>query len=829
MASIELPIEGMTCQHCVRAVTGALEKVPGVRTATVSLAEKKAVVEAGEAMPSRGALVAAVSAAGFRVPAADVPPGSGSISGVPVAIVPMPVVGGRISGARHERLLNVEGMTCASCVARVEAALRKVPGVEDARVNLATHQAAVRGSADATAMIESVRRAGYDARLSESPAAMGSELAERTAHELARWRWLLVVGVALLLPMVVLEFVARDWPAAAWVQLACATALQFGVGWPFIERALRRARHGSTNMDTLVSIGTLAAYGSGVYRLLDGGTHAGHGGAMHLMDAGIILTFITLGKFLEARAKGRASAAIRKLLDLAPPVAYVERQGQIVAVPPAAVSVGETLVVRPGETVPLDAVVLSGQSSLDEAWLTGESLPVDKKAGSQILAGTINGPGALTARALQPAGQTALAKVVDLVRRAQESKTQIQRLADRVVAWFVPAVLVAALLTLVVWGGLAGDWTRGLASMIAVLVVACPCALGLATPTAVLVASGRGAELGILIKEAHSLELAARVTTVVLDKTGTITLGEPRVTQIAPVNGVTADDLLATAAAVERLSQHPLAKSIVSAAEQRKLKLPPADALEIVPGEGIRARGDDGELLVGNEKLLGDRKIDWSAHHTLVHSLRADGQTPLVVAWGRRYLGLIVLADVVAPHSREAVERLQAMKLDVLLLSGDHRTIAARVAREVGIQRIQAEVLPGQKQAAIARLRDGGELVAMVGDGINDAPALAAADLGIAVGSGSDIAIEAADIVIVGNDLRALPRTILLGRATLRTIKQNLVWAFLYNVMLIPIAAGVLVPFGGFGVPGWAAAAAMSLSSVSVVTNSLLLRRKKLY
>jgi Cu+-exporting ATPase len=728
-------------------------------------------------------------------------------------------------------LLNVEGMTCASCVARVESALKKVPGVEEARANLATNQATVRvgmGKSNVEALIDAVHNAGYEAWLPDEAAKAGDEMAKRSSHELSRWRWLLLAGIVLLAPIVALEFVGRDWPAAAWVQLVCATALQFGVGWPFIEGALRRARHGSTNMDTLVSIGTLAAYGSGVYQLLPGGGHAGHGVSMHLMDAGIILTFITLGKYLEARAKGRASAAIRKLLDLAPPVAYIDRKGQVVAVPPADVTVGETLIVRPGEKVPLDAIVLTGQSSVNEAWLTGESLPVDKKPGSEILAGTINGQGALTARVLRPAGKTALAQVVELVRRAQESKTEIQRLADRVVAWFVPAILGVAVLTIVVWGLVADDWSTGLSSMIAVLVVACPCALGLATPTAVLVASGRGAELGILIKQAHSLELAARVTTVVLDKTGTVTLGEPRVTQVVPASGGSADELLATAAAVERLSKHPLAEPIVRVAEQRGLKLPLAEALEIVPGEGICARGRDGELLVGNEKLLAGRKVDWSSHVTLVNSLRSEGLTPLVVASGRRYLGLIAVADVVAPHSREAVERLKEMKLDVLLLSGDHRTIVARVAREVGIQRIQAEVLPDEKQSAVAQLREGGQVVAMAGDGINDAPALAAADLGVAIGSGSDIAIEAADIVIVGNDLRALPRTILLGRATLRTIKQNLVWAFLYNVLLVPIAAGVLVPLGGFGVPGWAAAAAMSLSSVSVVTNSLLLRKKKL-
>lgn len=829
MARIELPIEGMTCQHCVRTVSGALEKVPGVRTVAVSLDDKKAVIESGETMPSRDELVAAVSSAGYRVPSAaklresglHAAKSAGAVNGVAVSAA---------DSAVGDVLLNVEGMTCASCVARVEQALKKVPGVQSARANLATNQAAVSVASpvDVPALVAAVERAGYDAWLPEGPDTAGRELTERGAAELSRWRWLLLIAAALLAPIVALDFLQRDHPELRWLQLVCATALQFGVGWPFFEGALRRARHGSTNMDTLVTIGTLAAYGAGVYQLLTSSGHAGHGASMHLMDAGIILTFITLGKYLEARAKGRASAAIRKLLDLAPPVAFVERRGQITSVSPEDVAVGETLIVRPGEKIPLDAMVLSGQSSVDESWLTGESLPVDKSTGSEILAGTINGQGALKARVLRPAGKTALAQVVDLVRRAQESKTEIQRLADRVVSWFVPIVLGVAAATLLAWGVVAADWPMAISSMVAVLVVACPCALGLATPTAVLVASGRGAELGILIKEAHSLELAAQVTTVVLDKTGTVTLGQPRVMQIVPAAGVTADELLATAAAVERLSKHPLAEPIVKAATERGLKLPAAEALEIVPGEGICARGREGELLVGNEKLMAARKIDWSSQTSLVNSLRADGLTPLVAAAGKRYLGLIALADVVAPHSREAVERLKELKLDVLLLSGDHRTVATRVAREVGIQRIQAEVLPGQKQVAVAQLREAGQVVAMVGDGINDAPALAAADLGVAIGSGSDIAVEAADVVIVGSDLRAVAKTILLGRATLRTIKQNLVWAFLYNVLLIPLAAGVLVPLGGIGVPVWAAAAAMSLSSVSVVTNSLLLRAKRL-
>jgi Cu+-exporting ATPase len=418
--------------------------------------------------------------------------------------------------------------------------------------------------------------------------------------------------------------------------------------------------------------------------------------------------------------------------------------------------------------------------------------------------------------------------VVELVRRAQESKTDVQRLADRVVAWFVPLVIGIAAATLVVWG-IAGAWLTGLAAMIAVLVVACPCALGLATPTAILVASGRGAEHGILIKEAHALELAGRLTTVVLDKTGTITLGKPQVTDVRPAAGVGEDELLATAAAVEQHSQHPLAAPIVGAAVKRGLKLPRADGLEVVPGQGIVANGSDGRLLVGNERLMDAHGVDFASQKADLESLRGEGRSPLLVADGRRYLGLVAVADTLAPHSRQAIDQLHAQGLVVRLLSGDHRAIAERVAREVGIDQVAAEVLPDEKQHEISRLRRSGQIVAMVGDGINDAPALAAADLGIAIGSGSDIAVEAADIVIVGSDLTGVPATVGLARVTLRTIKQNLLWAFGYNVLLIPVAAGVLEPFTGFLLPGWAAAAAMALSSVSVVGNSLLLRARKLH
>ncbi len=456
------------------------------------------------------------------------------------------------SGTENGVVLDVDGMTCASCVARVEGALSKVPGVRSARANLATNQASVEfgvKSVDIAQLIAAVRAAGYQAAPAKSLGEAAGVLNERVERELHYWQTRLIVGAVLLVPIVLLDFWPALGSASAPVQILCATLLQAYVGWPFLVGAINRAAHLSTNMDTLVTIGTSAGYGAGLYALLAGGGHAAQSAShnMHLMDAGMILVFITLGKYLEARAKGRASTAIRKLLDLAPAVANVERSGQILAVSPAQVTVGETIVVRPGERVPLDAEVLSGNSSVDESWLTGESLPVEKSPGSEILAGTINGQGSLSARVVRPADRTALAQVVELVRHAQESKTEIQRLADRVVAWFVPLVLLIAALTLLAWGLAAGNWPEGVQAMVAVLVVACPCALGLATPTAILVAGGRGAELGILIKEAHALELAGRLTTVVLDKTGTVTLGKPEVTRIVPADSSNESELLAMA------------------------------------------------------------------------------------------------------------------------------------------------------------------------------------------------------------------------------------------------------------------------------------------
>ena len=727
------------------------------------------------------------------------------------------------SGVMAHVELLIDGMHCASCVSRVESALSAVPGVAAARVNLATEQATVEWEpppdvphgTDSTRLVAAVEAAGYSARVTTAESLSGHALADRGARELAVWRRRLLVGVALLAPMVLLRF-AADLSAEyllLW-HFVLATPLQLYVGRPYFAVAWQRLRHLSTNMDTLVALGTGTAYVAGVAALVRGTL------GMYFMDAAMILTFITLGRFLEAKAKGRASAAIRRLLDLAPPVATVVRDDRHVDVPLGEVRPGETIVVRPGEKVPLDAEVITGHTSVDESWLTGESLPVEKSVGSEILAGTVVGEGSLTARVLRVAGDTALAAVIELVRRAQESKADVERLADRVVAWFVPVVLVVALGSLVAWS-IAGRPTDGLIAAVAVLVVACPCALGLATPTAVLVGSGRGAEMGILIKEAHALEVAGQLTTVVLDKTGTVTLGRPQVTGLRTADGTEEDELLRVAAAAERLSGHPLAQAIVAEANSRDLAITTAHELEVVPGAGVRAQTDGEMILVGNERLLDSAGVDWSALTADVESERAAGRTPLLVAVGQRLLGLITVADVTAPGSREAVERLKSLGLKVMLLSGDHEATARTIAGEVGIDEVIAEVLPDEKQRVIGELRERGEVVAMVGDGINDAPALAAADLGIAIGSGSDVAIEAADVVLVRSDLNDVARAVSLSRATLRTIRQNLGWAFVYNLALVPLAAVRLVH------PA-AAAAAMAASSVSVVGNSLLLRRRKL-
>ncbi|MCE9529499.1 MAG: heavy metal translocating P-type ATPase [Planctomycetales bacterium] len=720
-------------------------------------------------------------------------------------------------------------MHCASCVSSVERALRDTPGVRSARVNLPLAQAAVDyepGKTDLARMAEAVAAAGYSASPSQSGGgkSAGAALEERSREEIVLWRNRLIAATVLLVPLMLAGYAPMSWHHwTRWLVLAVGSVMQAFVGWPYFVGALRRLRHGGANMDTLIALGTGAAYIAGVAEIFSGE----HG--MSLMDGGMILTFVTLGKYLEARAKGRASLALQKLLSLAPPVAHIKDGERITQVPVEQVLPDEVIVIRPGDAVPLDAVVLSGQSDVNQAWLTGEPLPVEKRAGDVLHAGSINGQGSLEARVTAAAGKTWLARTIELVRSAQESKADVQRLADRVVEWFVPAVLVIALITLVAWSlSSANGWQIGLSCAVAVLIVACPCALGLATPAAVLVGSGRGAESGILIKDAGALETAGRLTTVILDKTGTITLGKPKVVTVEPAGNVSREELLSLAAAAERLSTHPLARAIVEAADAGNAPRISARQTKVIPGEGLEAVTDSGLVLIGNFRLLNSRLISVPKDKSESLTKQHPGAAPLLVARNGQYVGVIIVADEVAPGSAEAIAALHNLGLTTRLVSGDRQQVAEEIARRMGIEHVVAEVLPADKQRIVRELQAQREVVAMVGDGINDAPALAAADLGIAMGTGADVALESADMVLTRHDLLLLPRAIRLSRAVLAVIRQNLWWALGYNVILIPLAAGALMPLFGIRLTPSLAAAAMAASSVSVVLNSLRLRVVKI-
>ncbi|MBA4019132.1 MAG: copper-translocating P-type ATPase [Pirellula sp.] len=834
LQEVDLPVEGMTCANCVAHVAAALRQVPGVTKADVSLERRVAHVTFDSQQAEEAALRRAVEQAGYQSPVdrdgvntAQQPPRGEllQIAGLPaVAKAPKPH-GDSASSSALKRTFAIEGMHCASCVGRVEQALKSAPGVLSAGVNLALQEGWVRYDPKSFRLGDveaAVDAAGYTAR-AVAETAQSHDLARRQDFEVRLWKQRFFLGAALLVQIIATHYAGHADTAYRFLLLSGAATLQVLLGTPFLQGALRRARHGTADMDTLVALGSGTAFTAGVVDWF------AHRESMYLMDGAMILVFVTLGKWLEAKARQRTSAAVRKLLDLAPPQALVAVGNRTRTVNVADVEVGATILVRPGARVPLDALVVSGASAVDQSWLTGESIPVEKVAGDEIHAGTINGDGSLTARVTRRAGHTTLAHTIELVRRAQETKPQIQRFADRVTAVFVPIVLVIALVALAGWA-LAGDWRTGLSAFTAVLVVACPCALGLATPTAVIVASGRGAESGVLFKDASAIEAAAAITAVVFDKTGTLTEGRPRVVEIATLPGVEQETLLKYAAAAQLLSSHPLARCITAAAEERDIVVKPAKQLSTVAGQGIVAEDSEGTTLVGNEKLFIAHGIDLAMIAASLAAARHAGGTPLVVARDGKLLGYLSVADAVSPQAREAVAHMHALKLRTLLVSGDHRTTAEAAARAVGIEETVAEVLPADKQAIVRRLQAEGERTAMIGDGINDAPALAAADVGIAVGQGADVALEAADIVLNNQDLRTAARAVQLARLTMRVIRQNLGWALVYNVVLIPAAAGVLAPWLGsaWRLPPSVAAAAMALSSVSVVLNSLSLRVRSL-
>jgi Cu+-exporting ATPase len=742
-----------------------------------------------------------------------------------------------------ELSLPVVGMTCASCVNRVERFLSKADGVAAAAVNLASERATVRfdpGQIDRSGLVAAIEAAGYevgrdanvDASAGEDEAVAAEERTRAAERRELLWSAVAATGIGLAMMVVMLWPGGAPWPMErinVWM-LAPATFVQFVLGRRFLVRAAKGLRHGELTMDTLVSMGTLAAYGYSLVvtlmpELVMG---AGLSAETYFDSAAVIIGLVLLGRWLEARARGQAAGAVKALLKLRPTTARVLRDGREQDLPLDQVRAGDLLRVRPGDRVPVDGVIVEGASAIDESMLTGESIPVERSSGDQVIGATMNASGSFVMRAERVGRDTTLAQIARLVEQAQGSKAPIQRVADAVTGWFVPVVVALATLAFLGWM-LVGPEPRlpfALSAAIAVLIIACPCAMGLATPTAIMVGTGKGAEAGILVRDGAALESAERISTVVLDKTGTITRGEPLLQSVLPAKEQSEEELLSLAAAAERGSEHPLAEAIVRGAEERGLLVGSADRFEAIPGGGVRAEVGGRRLLIGTERFLADEGVDATPLSGAAATQAEQGRTPVLVAIDGRASGVLSLADPVKPESAEAVRRLQESGVDVWMITGDRRAVADAIGAQVGIgpDRILAEVRPEDKAARVAELQERGR-VAMVGDGINDAPALARADLGIAIGTGADVAVQASDVTLVGDDLRAVPGAIRLSRATMRTIRQNLVWAFGYNVLLIPVAAGLLYPITGWLLSPALAAGAMALSSVSVVTNSLRLRR----
>jgi len=730
----------------------------------------------------------------------------------------------------------VKGMHCAACVGKVERALKAVPGVTDATVNLATERARVELGPEPAALPQlraAVAAAGYTIpdEIAVTPESREREQADR-AREIAQLQVKLVVGAVLAVPVLlggmpeVFQW-TPDWLRDHRVLWLLTTPVQFWVGGQFHLAFLRELRHRAASMNTLVSIGTNAAYFFSVAVTLWPHAFMAAGAMPYFEASALLMTFLVLGRWLEARARGGTSEAIRRLVALQPRTARLAQPGGERDVPIEEVVPGDLLRVRPGERIAVDGLLVEGASTVDESMLTGESLPIEKGPGAPVVGGSINRTGTFTFRATRVGRDTVLARIVRLVEDAQGSKAPIQRLADRVASVFVPVVLGIAALTFGAWmlWGPAPAFFHALTNAVGVLVIACPCALGLATPTAVMVATGRGAELGVLIRSAEVLETLHRIGTVVLDKTGTLTVGRPAVTEVVPAAGIDPDLVLALAAAVEQGSEHPLGEAIVSAAKARGLAIPPVREFRAAPGQGVEALVEQGRVLLGNRRLMESRGIELGAFEEPARRLAQGGKSVVYVIVAGEPHGLIAVADVLRPEAPAAVTALRGLGLDVIMLTGDAQSTAQAIARQAGIERVQAEVLPEQKATEIKRLQAEGRLVAMVGDGINDAPALAQADVGLAMSSGTDVAIEAADVTLMRDDLRGVVAAVELSRRTMRIVKENLGWAFGYNLVLVPVAAGMLYPIWGIQLSPILAGLAMALSSVSVVANSLRLGR----
>ncbi len=821
LKQVNLPISGMTCASCVMHVEGGLSGVQGVEKASVNLANERATVQFDPDKTTVDQMVAAVRDVGYDV-------------------------------VIDKITLPIGGMTCASCVMHVENGLRSVPGVLNASVNLATERATVEfvpGMVTIADLKHAVEAVGYDVL---DVGGTEDELVDREqvlrAEEMQREKRDLIVGIIFTVPLFALAmthdllhyvFMRMDilpqlfsWAGFNWLLFALATPVQFYVGRSYHRGAWKSLRALAPNMDLLISLGTNAAYWFSVLVLVASLFGVEIPSHVYFESAAVIITLIKVGKYLEARAKGQTSEAIKKLMGLRAKTARVVRDGQEMEVRIDDVRVGDIVSVRPGEKIPVDGTVVQGASTVDESMITGESLPVEKGVGDSVIGATLNKMGAFRFEARKVGRETALAQIIKLVEDAQGSKAPIQRLADQIASVFVPAVVGIAVATFVIWlvFGPAPSFNFAFVNFVAVLIIACPCALGLATPTAIIVGTGKGAENGVLIRSGGALETAHRVNAIILDKTGTLTQGAPAVTETIPADGLqmSKEEFLRLVASAEQSSEHPLGQAIVNRAKELGLALKTPSEFAAVAGHGVRAHVDGHQVLVGNDKLLADAQITLDGMDTQSSLLADEGKTAMYAAIDGRPAGLIAVADTLKPNSRAAVEALKKLGLEVYMLTGDNARTAAAIAKQVGIDHYFAEVLPGQKADKVKELQAQGKRVAMVGDGINDAPALAQADIGIAIGTGTDVAMEASDITLISGDLRGVVTAITLSKQTIRTIRGNLFWAFFYNVAGIPIAAGVLYPFFGILLNPIISAAAMAFSSVFVVTNSLRLRNFRL-
>jgi len=804
-------ITGMTCTTCAATIEKGLADTLGVDQAKVSFASEKAAVEYDPRMVSLAKIKGKIAELGYAT-------------------------------ATRKSIFPVGGMTCASCVARVEQALKSAPGVISADVNLASEKATVEylEGTDIAELRRAVKEAGYE---------LGAEVetledvATATRRETGRLRKRLIIAAALAVPIFALSMFVPAFSGKPYLLWALATPVQFWTGGRFYRGAWGALKHRTADMNTLIAVGTSAAYLYSMIAVLLPALFAAGGLEPHLYfdTSAMIITLILLGRFFEARAKGQTSEAIKKLIGMQPKTALVIRNGKEAEIPIEDVQVGDLILVRPGERVPVDGIVRRGHSTIDESMITGESIPVEKKSGDEIIGATINKTGSFRFEATKVGKDTTLARIIRLVEEAQGSKAPIQRLADIIASYFVPTVIGIATVTFIIWYlvGPTPSLTFALLNFIAVLIIACPCALGLATPTAIMVGTGKGAEYGILIRDAEALERSHQINTVLLDKTGTLTRGEPEVTDIVAAASISQEEVLKLAASAERGSEHPLGEAIVRAAAEKKLKLYPVSDFNAIPGHGIEASVKKKPLILGNLRLMESKGLALNGMAKEAERLRDEGKTVMFLGWDSQVVGIIALADTLKANAREALNALHRMGIKVGMLTGDNQRTAEAIAREAGIDRVLAEVLPEHKAQEVKKLQGKGKVVAMVGDGINDAPALAQADIGIAIGTGTDVAMETGDITLISGDLTAIATAVSLSKRTMRTIKQNLFWAFAYNTALIPVAAGVLyLAFGQSGVPAGLnfvlgnygflnpilAAAAMAASSMTVVFNSLRLR-----